>query len=317
MLLKECCKSPYLFDIKTESVLKFEPVTLNTLNIIYPFFKLQEFRTCDFTIGGLYMWIDYFNYEYCIYKNTLFIKGHQEDDLRKVAFAFPIGELPLMDALCLLKQYCSHENIKLTLSAVPEEGMMQIKELAVDCNISKLEDWSDYIYDSKSLATLVGHKYNKKRNRVNKFEKTYPGYSYEKITPDNIKEIRSFFTDYIKNNEKTNPMSQYENKMVLSILDNYFVFGFSGGVIRVNGEIIAFTVGEVIGDTLYVHIEKALYNYVGAYEIINMKFADDILHDKENILFINREEDVGDPGLRKAKMAYHPVKLLDKYNIEL
>jgi len=315
MVIKDCCKSPYNFFKKKEATLNFEPITLDSVDIIYPFFREHKFRTCDFTIGGLYMWVDYFKYEYCIYEDTLFIKGSNEDDLQEKAFTLPIGKLPLIDSLCLLKDYCIRENIRLTLSAVPESGMEQIKELFVDAEISELENWSDYLYDSNSLATLVGHRYNKKRNRTNKFKREYPDYAYKRITPENIGQVNAFFKAYCEEYGKDNPLSQYENKMVSDILENYDRFDFPGGYIEVGGRIIAFTIGEVIGDTLYVHIEKAIYNYAGSYEMINMLFAQDIVENNNGVLCINREEDVGDPGLREAKMSYHPIELLAKYNV--
>jgi hypothetical protein len=114
---------------------------------------------------------------------------------------------------------------------------------------------------------------------------------------------------------KNNDIFRNEEKMVKVVLNNYSAFGFVGGVLKVGGKVVAFTIGEVVNDTLFIHIEKASREYAGIYETLSLLFARD-LTDK-NIEYINREEDVGDEGLRKSKMSYNPIALLDKYNVEV
>lgn len=295
-------------------MLEFQPVTLASITEIKPYFVCQDYRTCDFTEGGLFMWASYFNYEYAIFEDTLFIKGSAEDNLEELSFAVPIGKLSLKRSLPLLATYCIRQNIPFVLSAVPEKVAFELQGNFAG-RIEELRDWADYLYEAGSLATLTGHKYNKKRNRVNKFRNTYPDFEYQRMDEHNREEVKNFFRDFRQAFEKDNMLFDYEESMVQVVLDHYKKFNFEGGIIKVAGKTVAFTVGEIVGDTLFVHIEKALREYDGVYEMINQQFARDIVQHYEKVRYINREEDVGDEGLRQAKLSYNPVAVLNKYNV--
>lgn len=295
-------------------MLEFQPVTLASITEIKPYFVCQDYRTCDFTEGGLFMWASYFNYEYAIFEDTLFIKGSAEDNLKELSFAVPIGKLSLKQSLPLLATYCIRQNIPFVLSAVPEKVAFELQGNFAG-RIEELRDWADYLYEAGSLATLTGHKYNKKRNRVNKFRNTYPDFEYQRMDEHNREEVKNFFRDFRQAFEKDNMLFDYEESMVQVVLDHYKKFNFEGGIIKVAGKTVAFTVGEIVGDTLFVHIEKALREYDGVYEMINQQFARDIVQRYEKVRYINREEDVGDEGLRQAKLSYNPVAVLNKYNV--
>lgn len=301
-------------------MLSFQPITLASMQEIYHYLQLSRSRTCDFTVGGIYMWIKYFDYCYCIQDDTLFIKGRLEDDRRKVAFSLPLGAAPLGRSVSMIEEYCRAHGLKPNMSAVPEDTLPALQEAFPSCQISELVDWGDYLYDSHSLATLMGHKYNKKRNRVNKFMREYTGYEYRRLLPDDVSAVRSFFEESYCHQADFSEMAKYENNSVLQVLDNYsqlVALGFSGGYIVVDGCIVAFTIGEVLGDTLYVHIEKALYDYAGSYEMINYCYAADCCREHPEVLYINREDDAGDAGLREAKQSYNPLCILKKYDVFL
>ena len=299
-----------------ECELSFKPITLESLPQIAPFLYRQSYRTCDFSIGGIYMWVDYFGYEYGICHDTLFIKGGEEDNLQNTAFAIPVGALKLPDAIQLLGRYCSRHGVPLILSAVPEPAALEIQRL-YNCPVTELPDWGDYLYNATDLATLVGHRFNKKRNRVNKFKNTYPDFEFEAIAPKNLPEIIGFFDAYMRDYQKDSPLFAYEESKVLQVLHEYGELNFEGCALRVSGKIVAFSVGEVIGDTLIVHIEKARKEIVGAYEAVNMLYAAYMTQRFPLVRFINREDDAGDPGLREAKLSYNPETILKKYNIVL
>lgn len=296
--------------------LVFKPITLDSLHEIAPYLPRQSYRTCDFSIGGIYMWVGYFGYEYAICRDTLFIKGGEEDHLQNTAFAVPVGSLDLKDSLPLLGAYCRQHGLPFILSAVPEPAAQSIAEL-YGCPITELPDWGDYLYRATDLATLVGHRFNKKRNRVNKFKSTYPDFQYEAITPQNLPELIAFFDRYMQEYHKDSELFAYEESMVARVLREYDRLPFEGGVLRVGGEIAAFSVGEVVGDTLVVHIEKARKEVVGAYEAINLFYSAQMAEAHPEVQYINREDDAGDPGLREAKLSYNPETILKKYNIPL
>lgn len=301
-------------------MLNFRPVTLASMQDIYRYLPLSHSNTCDFTVGGIFMWIEYFDYRYCIQDDTLFILGRLEDDRREIAFSLPLGALPLSRSVGMIEEYCRAHGLTPNMSAVPEDALPALQEAFPTSRVEELVDWGDYLYDSRSLATLTGHRYNKKRNRVNKFAREYPGYEYRRLMPDDLPAVRSFFEERYCRQTDFSEMARYENGAVLQVLDHYaalMAWGFSGGYIVVDGNIVAFTIGEVLGNTLYVHIEKALYDYAGSYETINYRYAADCCSEHPEVLYINREDDAGDAGLREVKMSYNPLRVLKKYDVFL
>lgn len=301
---------------QSDSRLVFKPITLDSLPEIEPYLNRQGYRTCDFSVGGIYMWVDYFGYEYAICRDTLFIKGSEEDHLQNTAFAVPVGSLDWPDSLSLLARYCREHGLPLILSAVPEPAAQAIAD-RYGSPATELPDWGDYLYRATDLATLVGHRFNKKRNRVNKFKSSYPDFQYEAITPQNRNELIEFFDLYRQDYQKDSALFLYEEGKVSQVLHEYERLPFEGALLRVAGEIVAFTVGEVVGDTLIVHIEKARKEIAGAYEAINLLFAARMTTAHPHVQYINREDDAGDPGLREAKLSYNPETILKKYNIAL
>lgn len=295
-------------------MLKFKDITLDSIDEIRPFLFKQNYRTCDYTIGGIMMWSEFFDYKYCIYKDMLYIIGNSAKNYADKPFAVPVGYGDFKGSVLLLWDYCIKNNIPLSFSAVPKEAVPALKSV-FRINVERLENWSDYLYNSSDLSTYKGRKYNRKRNHVNKFMKNYPDFEYERITPGNIIAVKEFFSLFQNYVSKNNDIFRNEEKMVKVVLNNYSAFGFVGGVLKVGGKVVAFTIGEVVNDTLFIHIEKASREYAGIYETLSLLFARD-LTDK-NIEYINREEDVGDEGLRKSKMSYNPIALLDKYNVEV
>ena len=295
-------------------MLVFKPVTLDSIAEIREFLRLQPYRTCDFSIGGIYMWASYFKYEYAIFEDTLFMKGLSEADASELAFSLPLGALPIKESVEVLREYCRAINRELVLSAVPEDAMQElVTEYA--CRNYKLEDWTDYLYDGKLLATLPGTLYHKKRNHVSRFRREYPEAVYCRLDSSNLDQTLAFFERYRRQYDKLSPLYRNEMDMTEHVLKNFSLFRFLGAVLLVGDRVAGFTVGEVINDTLYVHIEKADKDFEGVYEALNMKFAEDILATYPEVRYINREEDVGDEGLRKAKLSYHPISLLGKYNL--
>lgn len=261
------------------------------------------------------MWVDYFNYEYCIYEDTLFIKGKSESHPDMVAFSLPLGKLDLSKSVELLKDYCKTAGHKLCFSAIPNECADIIGAL---CNgeVERLDDWSDYLYKAQDLASLTGKAYSKKRNHVNRFMSDNPHYKFEMIDKKNIGLAREFMSR-VELCEKSDPqLAAYELQQCMDVIDNIDKYKFEGAILKdETGEVCAVTYREVIGDTLYVHIEKMKHDVPGAGETINYLFAKMMYGRYARLAYINREEDMGDPGLKHAKESYHPTAILNKFNI--
>ena len=305
-----------IFTLKNlQFMFEFKALTLNNLPEINNYFQFQNYRTCDFTVGGLFMWASFFKYEYAIFDDTLFIKGVSEINLSETAFSIPLGKLPFEKSISILINYCKTQEIKFVLSAVPEEAFFNLQNKFL-FNSLKLENWSDYLYEIHALSSLSGKLYNKKRNHINKFNQLYPQYLYSKITNSNISSVILFFQEYSSINNKNSQIFQNEAYMTKFVLEHYSSFNFIGAYLEINNNVVGFIVGEILKDTLYIHISKANINYEGIYEFLNKTFITDILETNPQLKYVNMEEDVGDPGLRKSKLSYHPFKLLNKYNLE-
>ena len=173
-------------------------------------------------------------------------------------------------------------------------------------------DYADYLYLRTDLATLAGKKFQAKRNHLNKFRRTYTNYEYVPLTSDRIQECLDLEAEWCKvNNCDQHEGTGNERRALIYALHNFDALGLTGGILHVDGKIVAFTFGMPINqDTFGVHVEKADTTIDGAYTMINYEFAN---HIPEQYTYINREEDLGIEGLRKAKLSYQPVIILEKY----
>lgn len=295
--------------------LVFRPITSADMPAIWNILKEEPGRTTDFSYGGVLMWVDVFKYEYAILNDTLFIKGRVENDISTVAFSLPVGAMDLTSSIAIFKEYCRRHELSLIFSAVPEYALDNLRQAGAR-EISPIDDMADYLYSAESLSTLSGKKYGKKRNHVNQFLAAYPDWSVEPLTPLNADEALRFMDEIDAEGDNV-PMAVAERKLNREVLRNIMDGDavYMGIILRGKGEMLGFTVGDIKGDTLFVHIEKALREAPGAFEMINKTFAAMVTADHPEIKFINREDDSGDMGLRLAKQSYHPVEMLKKYNV--
>lgn len=294
--------------------LHFHRLTFNSLPLVLPYLQQSGSRSCDYTVGGIYMWIDYFKYHYCIYRDTLLIKGVAEDDVRRTAFSLPLGAMPLAESVELLKLYCADEGITLEFSAITEERIDDFRALA-PAEITDLSHWSDYIYSAEKLATFAGNKMKRKRNHVNKFLATYPDHRIEPLSRDNLADVSAFF-DRLCLEKTDNGMAGYERNQTRRVLHDFVHYEgvFEGIVLYVGSEVAAFAIGEVMGTTLHVHIEKTDHSYDGANEFVAQAMVR-YAGTRHQIDMVNREDDAGDPGLQQSKLSYCPDLMLRKYNV--
>ncbi len=316
--LKQRCRFCDFTDKALAAELDFRRITPADMPRIWPIIAQECGRTTDFSYGGLLMWVDYFHYEFAILNNTVFIKGRVESDVSKVAFSLPIGEMPLEKCVAILHEYCRSQNLQLIFSAVPEYAIVSFAPLRPK-QVEELSGWADYLYEAEPLVTLRGKKMSKKRNHVNQFLSSYPEYRYEPLTAANIPDALRFMELIDAEGDHT-PMAETERRLNRDML-RFMADGDSvlqGGMLRdADGTVLAYTIGDIKGDTLFIHIEKSLRSVAGGFEMINKCFAQQICQSHPEIRYINREDDVGDPGLRAAKESYHPITLLRKYNISM
>jgi hypothetical protein len=209
-------------------------------------------------------------------------------------------------------QYCEEQGAAFKLYNVTDENFAQMEAwYPGQFTVEYLRDEADYVYETEKLATLAGKKLHGKRNHINKFKTLYQDWSYEPISEENVEECFQMALEWRNENGCEEDIEKNAEMCVtLNYLRLFKELGMKGGLIRVDGKVVAFCVGEpVCKDTFVVHVEKAFSEVEGAYPMINQQF---VQHECMDYLYVNREEDTGAEGLRKAKLSYHPVFLVEK-----
>jgi hypothetical protein len=174
-------------------------------------------------------------------------------------------------------------------------------------------DNSDYLYLAQDLCELAGRKYDAKRNFIRRFQ-SERNYRYLPLTPDLARECRKFEEHWCEDRScQSDEGLSHEMDAVLEMLDNFEAHSYRGGALDVNGRVVAFSLGEPLSDeTFVVHVEKADAKLTGIYAVINQEFC---RREAVGYKYVNREQDLGIPGLRQAKQSYHPVRIVDTYRL--
>lgn len=270
--------------------------------------EMSGFRGCIYTFGNNYVWKDVFNVKICRFGEFYLL---QNSDHSSVAprFLYPAGEGDIKALVAALREYCAALGVPLLMTA-NRECTEYLRSIYPDITAEPDRDGFDYVYNTADLAELKGRKYHAKRNHLNRFYEN--NWHFEPISPDNIKDCKSVLAQWLAEDAE-NQEKQEEAEVTLRSLDNFEQLHYTGGLLTVDGEPQAFTFGEQsAADTFVVHAEKALLNYQGAYTAVNCEFAKTLAGRYQ---YINREEDTGSEGLRKAKLSYHPAFFEEKYLI--
>ncbi|WP_251968049.1 phosphatidylglycerol lysyltransferase domain-containing protein [Parabacteroides sp. AD58] len=291
----------------------FKPITIDDKEVITSFTLPSPLRNCDLAFSNMCSWRFLYLSEYAVYKNFLLIRFYIEEKNRKrIAYMRPIGNGDFRDALLQLEEDSwQHGHPLLMLGVTPISKDLLEEAFPGEFSYIPERDYFDYIYLREDLATLKGKKFQAKRNHVNKFKKQY-AYEYEPLTAELVPECLEFEAKWYKANRTDDDQEELtdERKSMIFALNHFKELNLLGGAIRIDHKLVAFTFGSPINqDTFGVHVEKADTDYDGAYSIINQEFASRI---PEQYVYVNREEDLGIPGLRKAKLSYNPTILLPK-----
>lgn len=255
--------------------------------------------------GTLYLWAEGYDINICVHGGVLFTKSGKSYGLPKGAQS----DAELKTSLEILKRHCLNRE-KFILSDLLENDVRELERIFPGkFNFSKNRDDSEYVYDIKNLSQLSGKKYHSKRNHISKFSKLY---DWKYIPYIKNIECMDFFEKWFKiYSQDEEKFNKQEYLAIKKALKDFRVLELLGGILEVDGKIIACTIGERINkDALLVHFEKALPEYKGSYSMINNEFCKS---ECGNFRFVNREEDMGIPGLRKSKLSYKPMLLLNKY----
>jgi len=291
-------------------MLEFRKLQLRDIDTVRPYFPYSINRICDNTVGGALMWRDYFSVEYAEYNETVVFKAQVKYHNNITAFSMPLGK-DIYGCVDQVVRYCRERGIPVAFCTVTDEDIKALSTVFRDYRLFKESDWSDYIYRAEDLVGLSGRKYSGQRNHINYFVRTFEDFSFEVIDGENLEQVREFYALYGAGVNLDSEVFAEEHVKTTEVLENYELYGLSGALLKVNGSVIAFSIGEIINNVLFIHIEKADSQYRGAYQVISHEFAKHFA--SSAVEFINREEDVGDEGLRISKNSYHPCEIIEKY----
>ncbi len=290
-------------------MLNFTPLDKNVL-ILNDYASKSKTTFCDITLGTKFMWRDEFRCEYAIYKNTLILRESCFD--YKEAYYFPMGENKL-EALTEIEKL--EKNKPFSFCAIDNATASYLAERYSSVQIIPNRDWSDYIYDAKDFISFSGKKFGGQRNHVNKFKRLYPDYQVKILDKSDLYLLQAFLDEFKRGKDFSVWSEIAEQNKVYEYAKNLDKLNNKGACILVDGKIIAISMGEVLNDTLYVHVEKGLKEYDGVYPTMANEFAKAFAG--EGVKFINREEDCGDMGLRISKLQYHPLYVKEKNIVKI
>ena len=290
-------------------IIPFRPITAADADLLRSFTMESKCMNCDMNVANLCSWQFLYHTEYAVVEGFLVLRfvldGH-------VTYMKPIGKGDLRPVLELLITDARSLGDTLRLACVcPCAQALMDESMPGAFTYTINRDKSDYLYLREKLVTLSGKKLQPKRNHISKFKRTYPNYEYRPLTPDLVPDCIRLGEEWCRTNDSCMQHAmQTEQKMIAYALRHIDELHIVGGTLFVEGKMVAFTFGARINAEAFdVCVEKADTAYEGSYAMINNEFVSRL---PEDIIYINREEDLGLEGLRKAKLSYYPDLILDK-----
>lgn len=292
----------------------FNPIQLSDKDLIDACFASSDYRNCDFSFANLLCWQKEYQTTFAIVDDFLVIRYICDDGLP--CYMMPVGNGNIRNVIMKMLEMSNANNERFRIHAIISEMYDIInKAIPATFTFTPYRDYFEYIYLSKDLIELKGKKFQQKRNHINKFKLLFPNNTYKTLSNNEMQQCKDLYNAWSeKHNQKyPNSVMEGERHAVFTALDNFDILDLKGGALYVENKMVAFSIGQpVTEDTFVVYIEKALTDYPGAFQYINNQL---VQQEASNYTFINREEDLGIPSLRKAKMSYYPVKFLERGSV--
>lgn len=296
---------------------RFKPLEISDREFLHP--RLWDFqpRTSELTFTNLFVWRNHYGFEWSVLDERLVIvAASPESPPRNVWALPPVGAAPRADAARRLLERLGEAHGP-AAARIRRADRILAEELQPrpEFSISPARDDYDYVYLSRDLIELAGSRYHGKRNHIAQFIKAHD-FTYEPFDAGHVPECLRLTEAWCAFKRCEDDLDLIgEHEAVQDALSHFTALGVSGGVIRVGGEIKAFTLGELLNArTAVIHVEKADPEIRGLYPVINREFC---RRRWAGTPAVNREQDLGEPGLRKAKLSYHPDHLEEKFVISL
>ena len=291
----------------------FRSLELKDKKIFDDYFKLVQPQISEYTFANLYVWRNTLNVQISLLYENICV---QMNDFHGTKIFAPfIGGQLLKAAIDACLNYAKREWKDVTFGLFTQEQLEVFKLYYPTANIALDRDASDYLYKVTDLIALRGKKYDGKRNHIKRFKKEFP-YTYETMEAKHLDGCHQLLEKWYHQHCDTWHCSlnlRSETEACREALKNYKALGLVGGIIDVNKQIVAFSLGEELNkETAVIHFEKSDQDFPGLPSVINNEY---VSHEWADYPLVNREEDLGEPGLRVSKLSYNPVQILDKYYI--
>ena len=308
-----CIKS---ITISGQYMLKFKPFSPQALLEALPYIRQNPSLCSDLTAGYLIMWQEGMNVFFCVRDETFVIR---QDIGVQPAFSYPLGKDPegMIDELL---RYTEEQHLPLRFFAVDEDILNKIKS---DSRLNPSmyaydRRWSDYIYSFEEAMTFRGKKYSGQRNHINNFKKLYGEPVIRALREEDHPAVEEMLREYEAEHPDALALERFEVERTKELLSVSAQFEMFVAGLFIEEKLAAFSIGEVIGDMLVIHVEKALRRYRGIYPALYSGFVRFVCDSLGHPLkYVNREDDSGDPGLRTSKMQYQPLMLKHKYLVHV
>lgn len=295
-------------------MIDFKTIALQDKQWITSLLAAADKPGCQYSFINLFGWSIIYHYRVARVGEFLVVKG--EEAKGAPYYLFPAGHGDgLETVLQEMKQDAEDSGQGFIIYGLSPEDVEDVKRIFPGAfTFEEMRNSFDYVYLLDKLVTLSGKKLQAKRNYVNRF-KEHNQWSFEEITAENLNECWEMKEKWCElygcKDDKT---LENEGCVLRRYFQHYFELGMEGGLLRLDGEVVAFTMGSRLNsDTYDIYIEKAFRDIPGAYQTINREFAAYIQNKYPEMVYVNREEDIGSPGLRKAKLSYYPVRFEVKY----
>lgn len=292
-------------------MIEFHPVRLEDRSLIERYTMPSGICNCDLAFANMYCWQEVYHSAWAEIEGFLVIR-FQIDGGDRIGYMQPVGKGDFGPIIPLLREDAHAHGQRLRIIGLTDEGRDMIRRMHVgQFAFESDRALEDYVYNAEDLSTLPGRRYQPKRNHINRFTAEYPDYHYEVLTRDRFGECMALEREWRRAHEGHTSELCAEQRAMQRGFEHFEELGLLGGCIYVGERLVAFTFGSAVNDhTFDTHMEKADTEYDGAFTIINKLFAE---HLPERFTLINREEDLGLEGLRRAKLSYHPAFLQHKF----
>jgi hypothetical protein len=291
------------------SIDDFVPITFDDKKTFDKHYEKYPPIHSDNVFTTLISWREYADYHFLYVDDNLIIYSKIKD---KIRFRPPSGRLN-KDIFDQVLKLAKTQDTGHPIGVIDEDTMNMMSIEYPKIILQEERNYFDYVYLSEDLVNLSGSAYSKIRNRLNKFKKNFQ-YTVEPITEENMNEVKEFLKRWcLWKDCESDPILENERKAILISINNHFELGLSGILIRINEAIESIAVFEGMNpNTALVHYEKGSPDFDGIYKTINQETAKIV---KDDYKFINRESDMGIPGLRKAKLSYRPHHMIKVFNV--